>query len=373
MARSTAKLQNAMRTLLPLSTALRTLRLLVLFTAVGIGPVMSAQSFVNGNFESGSTGWTGCTLETGTAPTYGGTGTGRVAEVDAHFSTSPSDDRILCQSISGFTIGSVYRIDFDATRRGNNTPPDPVSVTMTMDDALNQTITRTGGYAMVPGYFYFTASLTTHAFFVKPNFQGPFGMVFDNLSLTLVSALPINLVYFNAEAESGGVRLRWSTATEQNNDHFTVQRSIDGLAFEDVLHVDGAGSSQLPLDYSAVDLSPIHGLAYYRLKQTDAYGMGTLLQVVSVQFSGARGHPLTVYPNPSVGGAAWLCTRNLDADVVVPLSITDQQGHIVLMKVITMRPGIPVDLTALVQLRPGSYTVTVPIAGATERVHLVVL
>lgn len=374
MARSTAKLQKAMfTTIRSLSTVQRTLRQLVLFIALGTIPALSAQSFVNGNFEGGSTGWSGCTVEIGTAPTYGGTGTGHVAEVDGNTSTGLSDDRLLCQDISGFTIGSVYRISFDATRRGSNTPPDPVVVTMTMDDALDRTVTRSGGYAMVHGYFDFTATLTTHAFHVSPNFQGSYGMLFDNFSITLISALPVGLLYFDGEVHSSGVRLFWSTATELNNHHFTVQRSHDGSAFEDVMRSEAAGNSQERTDYSVIDAAPVAGLAFYRLKQTDTDGTETLFTVVPIEFHGPSGHPLTVFPNPSPGGMAWLCARGLEKAVTVPVLVFNAQGCLIYRAVVTMQPGIPLDLGALVRLRQGSYTVSVPIDGVSETLRLTVL
>ena len=58
-----------------------------------------------------------------------------------------------------------------------------------------------------------------------------------------VSPLPIELLSFNAIINSDHVDVTWETATEINNDHFTIERSKDGTNFEKVTDVQGAGNS----------------------------------------------------------------------------------------------------------------------------------
>lgn len=94
--------------------------------------------------------------------------------------------------------------------------------------------------------------------------------------------LPIELLYFDALAIGAQVALNWATATEQNNDFFTVERSADGLIWEEVLVMKGAGTSIHKIDYSAVDSRPLSGLSYYRLKQTDYDGQFSYSSISSV-------------------------------------------------------------------------------------------
>lgn len=68
-----------------------------------------------------------------------------------------------------------------------------------------------------------------------------------------------------------------------------------------------------------------------------------------------------------------MCASALKEEAVVPLSITDLQGTMVFQERLTITPGTPVDLTALVDLRPGTYTVYVDLAGEVESVRLIVL
>ena len=95
------------------------------------------------------------------------------------------------------------------------------------------------------------------------------------------------------------VHLFWTTASETNNDYFTVERSKTGGEWEQVLQVDGAGTATSAKNYSAVDDGPFAGLSYYRLKQTDFDGTFSYSKVVSVTIE-PRGE-LEVFPNPSTG------------------------------------------------------------------------
>lgn len=100
-------------------------------------------------------------------------------------------------------------------------------------------------------------------------------------------SLPVELVSFDAQNEGPAVRLTWTTATEQNNDFFTLERSSDGLYFEPFATVNGAGNSSFTIDYNHLDEDPLSGLSYYRLKQTDFDGKFSYSDIVPV-FRGER-------------------------------------------------------------------------------------
>jgi hypothetical protein len=92
--------------------------------------------------------------------------------------------------------------------------------------------------------------------------------------------LPIELISFTSVCENNVVDLNWSTASETNNDFFTVERSKDDQTWESIATISGAGNSNATLLYSAKDLQPIAGLSYYRLKQTDFNGAYSYSQIV---------------------------------------------------------------------------------------------
>jgi hypothetical protein len=103
------------------------------------------------------------------------------------------------------------------------------------------------------------------------------------------TALPVELLFFTAQVNQQNiVVLNWATASELNNDFYTVERSLDGLSWELVDIVNGSGTTPLRNDYSTRDLRPYSGLSYYRLKQTDFDGTFEYSNIVSVFVNAAE-------------------------------------------------------------------------------------
>ncbi len=109
--------------------------------------------------------------------------------------------------------------------------------------------------------------------------------------------LPIELVNFKCNlVNRNTVGLTWVTASESNNDYFSVERSTDGIAFETIGKKQGAGNSVTTLNYNFEDQNSIKGILYYRLKQVDFNGKITYSQICSLTNSGDGG--VAFYPNP---------------------------------------------------------------------------
>lgn len=79
---------------------------------------------------------------------------------------------------------------------------------------------------------------------------------------SLDSPLPVNLLNFDAYQQNNEVVINWKTASEVNNDYFTVKRSADGITWESLLTVMWAGNNLSVLNYSAVDRFPYAGMSY---------------------------------------------------------------------------------------------------------------
>ncbi len=95
--------------------------------------------------------------------------------------------------------------------------------------------------------------------------------------------LPIQLLDFSAEALNGKVIVRWQTASESDNDFFSLERSLDARNFEEVTRIAGAGSSNEIRNYSFIDRLDIqNGVLYYRLKQTDFDGNFSYGKIIAV-------------------------------------------------------------------------------------------
>jgi len=86
------------------------------------------------------------------------------------------------------------------------------------------------------------------------------------------SPLPITLVSFEIKEVNETVEISWVTSSEENNDYFTIERSVDGTHYEIMNKVNGAGNSNEIKQYTIVDKNPMTGQLYYRLSQTDFDG-----------------------------------------------------------------------------------------------------
>jgi hypothetical protein len=101
-----------------------------------------------------------------------------------------------------------------------------------------------------------------------------------------ISTLPIELTYFNGYMKSCGVNyLMWETATENNNDRFEIERSFDGVSFEKIVIIKGAGNSITNKKYNFVDTNPRQELNYYRLRQVDYNGKSEVSSIISIDNS----------------------------------------------------------------------------------------
>jgi hypothetical protein len=132
---------------------------------------------------------------------------------------------------------------------------------------------------------------------------------FTLASSSPLNPLPVELLFFDAKLNNERkVDLIWQTASEHNNDYFSIERSQDGENFEVITIVPGAGNSNDLLSYLSKDENPFPGISYYRLKQTDYDGAFEYspLKVVQLLEEGI----VSIYPNPSSSGVVNFSSAN---------------------------------------------------------------
>lgn len=128
----------------------------------------------------------------------------------------------------------------------------------------------------------------------------------DNLRFTLgtinisQTPLPIQLLAFSATLNKNKtVDLNWTTVSEVDNNYFSVEKSSDAINWGDVSTVNGAGNSNIEINYHTVDETPYVGINYYRLKQVDFDGNHTYSSIKKIELKSEVLNDLHVYPNPS--------------------------------------------------------------------------
>lgn len=110
--------------------------------------------------------------------------------------------------------------------------------------------------------------------------------------------LPVELVSFKGESRGDGNLLSWKTASERNNSHFEIEKSIDGKNYKKIGQVKGSGDSYIPVVYNFTDLHLTSPIAYYRLKQVDFNGEHEYSKII---FIGNEWYTneIQLYPNPA--------------------------------------------------------------------------
>lgn len=242
--------------------------------------------------------------------------------------------------LTGFVIGNINHIrllvDTDA-------------------DGVFADETPIGPPALLGGLYYFNGvtALTDGVYFT--------------LGTTDIAAtpLPIELLHFNASpAFDGSVRIEWSTASERDNDHFMVQRSADTHDWSDLLRVNGAGNSNTVRHYVEYDPTPLAGLSYYRLRQTDLNGDSSYGPSVPVLLEAAD--DLFLYPSPASSVVNVVCRDPRDVQAI---RLFDDLGRLMAAPVLHDGQTSRIDLR---HVPSGTYTVLVVTTYDVVKKRLVV-
>lgn len=99
----------------------------------------------------------------------------------------------------------------------------------------------------------------------------------------LCSALPIELISFTGKNNGSYNLLEWTTASEVNNNFFTLERSTNGNDWTEIAKIDGTGNSSIHVNYQFKDYSYLFGsYNYYRLSQTDFDGTKETFDVIYI-------------------------------------------------------------------------------------------
>lgn len=160
--------------------------------------------------------------------------------------------------------------------------------------------------------------------------------------------LPIELLSFDVYKKGDYAELKWITASEQNNDYFTIERSADGVDFTAIGKVKGNGNSSSMLYYSLIDAKPLDGVSYYRLKQTDFDGKEKYHQIISLDSKNDKSFDFTIVPNPNNEDQESNLLFNSIPNKDIAITITDINGAVVydeIKRIDDFKFAIPVKLS----------------------------
>ncbi|MFN7592084.1 MAG: T9SS type A sorting domain-containing protein, partial [Bacteroidota bacterium] len=161
--------------------------------------------------------------------------------------------------------------------------------------------------------------------------------------------LPVQLTTFSGYNEGSVNKLNWNTSSELNSMEFQIERSADGINFQQIGTEAAAGFSTQPLNYNFTDVSPLNGVNYYRLKMVDMDYTYTYSNIIAINPIGMNlGNDIILFPNPS--------TDNVFANITtvdrreINIVVIDISGRLIMTNRVQLSEGnhiIPIGTSAL--------------------------
>ena len=282
-----------------------------------------ANSTVSGNSNNATESQTGCNGTEDDDVWFTFTA---LADGDATITVSPTGTDPINDIIFEFASGSCGSLTNITCRDGSGTSSDEV---------LTQAVTNGTTY-FIRVYSYYGA--------------GDEGEFTVNVS---TNVLPVEMTSFTAKAEGTVNRLEWSTASEENNARFDVERSTNGVDFETIGQVEGNGTTVEVSNYNFVDEASAT-VSYYRLRQVDFDGNYEHSNIVVVKRE-AGNNNVTMFPIPVQDRLTVQYTATANEDMTI--TVTDATGRIVVSKAVTAIQGENQFNLNLNELPSGSYFV----------------
>lgn len=173
----------------------------------------------------------------------------------------------------------------------------------------------------------------------SPNLSASgFDLSFGGTASLDCSILPVELSVFEATyvPDEDVVDLHWITETERDNDRFEVEHSKDGINYEVIQTVKGAGTTNFETQYYMADADPYIGINYYRLNQFDIDGNSKYSEVRSVNILDNAYDLMSLYPNPTSGKTEVIFNSYKKENVI--LNVYSIDGN----KIVSMElPAVP--------------------------------
>ncbi|MCX6295294.1 MAG: T9SS type A sorting domain-containing protein [Bacteroidetes bacterium] len=133
-----------------------------------------------------------------------------------------------------------------------------------------------------------------------------------------LNPLPIELLSNEVNCSEKNVLIKWTTASEKNNNFFTIEKSIDGTIFFDIGNISGAGNSTNNLNYSFIDYNAYNGTSYYRLKQTDYNGDSKTFNIITSENCNTSAVNINAF-NDQTGNIAIVIDSDINANYTATL------------------------------------------------------
>ncbi len=156
------------------------------------------------------------------------------------------------------------------------------------------------------------------------NFTLTNGAVFEDCDS--LPPLPVEYVSFEGSCVDGNTTLQWVTASETNNDYYSVMKSYNGFMFKTIGWVISQGNSNQLQTYRYKDQEAETGKVYYQLKQTDFNGETTYSKMIAVECGETHEFNMVVADNTTEAGYIEVMFDAIP-EIQYTISISDAHGR----------------------------------------------
>lgn len=188
-------------------------------------------------------------------------------------------------------------------------------------------------------------------------------------SFTASAVLPVTLSSFSITPLNGKPVLRWSTSSEDNTDHFSIRKSINGIDLKEIAQVPAAGNSSIKRNYSFTDDNITNSVqyVYYALGIVNKDGK-TQLFPIKVYKNGEASVKLitSISPNPVSGMGHVMIQFNANKPGMMNVRVSDMQGRILLQTQLTAVQGLNNGHIHLGDMPAGMYIIDFSLDGVKE-------
>jgi hypothetical protein len=161
---------------------------------------------------------------------------------------------------------------------------------------------------------------------------------------------------FNANCAGDKVNITWTTASEFNASHYSLQTSRDGQTWTEVAEIAAAGTTSQESNYAYQDFL-FGGVSYYRLVQVDLDGASEIYGPISVDCEISESS-MTVYPNPTNNDFTVLI-QTTESFENATIELVDLSGRAVEVKEMNILPGSTQVRFETKGIMPGTYIVRI--------------
>lgn len=166
--------------------------------------------------------------------------------------------------------------------------------------------------------------------------------------------LSVNWLGIEAVQKDNDVIIEWQTASETDNDHFVVERSADGGAFEAIGEVPASKVPQKTNAYSFKDLLASGEDLAYRVKAVNKDRIGFYSKVSTLHYHPDPDRIISIFPQPAAelaNIAVWSSSSKSSI-----LRLINTSGHLVKEEIVNLDYGYNEIQLGLNQLPKGYFS-----------------